>query len=437
MKNLTLSIFTLLVISTTLVSCKPKATANENKETTKTGQYATLKDRSGVLAATEEWKMVKEKYVDLISKIKSNPDDTKSKLFLAQLFMQEARITGEHPYYYPATLVILDDILKKEPKSFEALAFKASVMLSLHHFAEALEIGAKAKEINDNNGFIYGVLVDANVELGQYEEAVRMSDSMQAIRPGLEAYARASYLREIYGKNNDAIDAMKMAYKAGLPGTEEAAWTGYTLACLFENTGDLKNAENLYNEILIARPSYAFAVAGLGRVATARKSYDTALMMLEKAANMMPEYSFYEDMAEVYTAMGNKEKATELNKKIIGMLGEDAAKGHYADMDLALTYLKLGDVENALKHAKTEYDRRPENIDVNSTMAWVLYTKGDYATAQKHIKTAMKTGKQSAVLLCRAGIIEKAAGNAKQGQEWIAKALKINPNLPTELMEKI
>jgi tetratricopeptide (TPR) repeat protein len=213
------------------------ACSNQKKlETKSNATFLPLKERNKALAEAADWASIKSKATALFQNIKSDSMDLKSKLLLAQLYMQEARITGEHPYYYPATLTILDDVLRHEPSNFEALAFKSSVLLSLHHFKEALEVGYQAKSINSNNGFIYGVLCDANVELGNYAEAVKMSDQMQTLRPGLESYSRASYLREIYGDNAGAIAAMKLAFEAGLAGSEEASWAGNTLAQLYLNT---------------------------------------------------------------------------------------------------------------------------------------------------------------------------------------------------------
>ncbi len=41
--------------------------------------------------------------------------------------------------------------------------------------------------------------MDANVELGNYDEAVKLADKMVEIRPDLRSYSRVSYLREIHG----------------------------------------------------------------------------------------------------------------------------------------------------------------------------------------------------------------------------------------------
>lgn len=418
------TIFIALLIAIT--SCN-SANKTNTKETTISFPFALLKERNAVLAKAGDWVSVQNKAHELCEKIKRDSNDIKSKLMLAQLYMQEARVTGEHPYYYPATLTILDNVLKQSPDNFEALAFKASVQLSLHHFSDALITGKKAQTINPDNAFIYGVLCDANVELGNYDEAVKMSDKMQSLRPGLESYSRASYLREIYGNNQGAIEAMKLAVQAGLPGSEEASWAGNTMSHLLENTGDLVHAEEISNIVLTQRPSYAFATDALGRIALAKGEYDKAIKYFESAIEGMPEFSFYENMAEAYAAKGNQAKSTEIYKSVLTMLNEDAQSGHYADLELANVYIKLGDYDNALKHAETEYKRRPANIDVNTVMAWVYYKKGNATEAKKYMDVALRTGTKNAMVLAKAAKIETALNNKKGGNTLMAQALKINP----------
>jgi len=425
-----------MVMAIAFSSClQNSSNTTENKSNAQV--FAPLKERNKELAALGDWGTVKAMANQLHEKILFDSNDLKSKVLLAQLYMKEARVTGEHPYYYPATLAILDNVLRHDDKYFEAIAFKASVLLSLHHFSEALAVGIKAKEVNPNNSFVYGILCDANVELGNYEEAVRMSDMMQTLRPGLESYSRASYLREIYGDNQGAIEAMKLAFEAGLPGSEEASWAGNTLSHLLENTNDLAHAEELAHIILEQRPSYAFATDALGRIEMAKGNYDKAIDYFKQAIEVMPEFSFYENMANAYKGIGDLEKANALYKEVVGMLDEDAKSGHYADLELAHVYLELGDVDNAFKYANIEYKRRPKNIDVNNTMAWIYYSKGNVIEAKKHMAIALRMGTQNAIMLARASIIEQAAGNASLAQEYINKSLKINKRLPFELSEKM
>ncbi len=403
MKKSFTSIGTLVAIIL-LVSCNFKV----EKQSDAGFGFSMLKERGEVLANAADWPGIKEKAMQLVENIKSDSSDLKSKLLLAQLYMQEARITGEHPYYYPATLRLLNNVLTHDSQNFEALAFKASVLLSLHHFSESLVVGNQAKAINDNNSFIYGVLCDANVELGNYEEAVKMSDKMQSIRPGLESYSRASYLREIYGDNAGAIEAMKLAFEAGLAGSEEASWAGNTLAQLYLNVGDYNHAEEVSKIILEQRPSYAFAINTLGEIDLARGDYAKAMASFDKAIQIMPEFSFYENKARLLELMGKIEESKSVYRNTITMLKEDASSGHYVDMDLAKIYLALNDSKQALKYARTEYQRRPMNIDVNQTMAWVQYKIGNQAEAKKYLKVAMRMGTKMPEFIENSGLVSQS-----------------------------
>src|SRR5204863_1062772 len=127
-------------------------------------------------------------------------------------------------------------------------------------FAEAKSLAEKAKSINPNNAYVYGVLVDANVELGNYQEAIAMSDKMQSLKPSLESYSRASYLREIFGDYNGAVQAMQMAVKAGVTGSESGEWARVTLGDIYLNMGKLDSAENEYKASLITRPNFPNAL---------------------------------------------------------------------------------------------------------------------------------------------------------------------------------
>ena len=268
-----------------------------------------LLERKGTLADATEWTKTKEKVAELKQKISKKPEDTKLRLQVATIFIAEQRITGEHHFYYTSIEKILDGILSLDPNNFEAKVYKASLRMSEHKFADAKKLAEEAKVINPNNAYVYGILVDANVELGNYAEAVEVSDKMQAIKPSLESYSRASYLREIYGDNNGAIEAMKLAVKAGLPGSEPQCWSRNILGDLFYNAGNYAEAESAYTENLNLRPSYAPSMAGMAKIETHKKNYTKAISLLDTASSIMQNNSFEEQKADVYSAMGDTKKA--------------------------------------------------------------------------------------------------------------------------------
>ncbi|MDB5236806.1 MAG: hypothetical protein JWR44_3799 [Hymenobacter sp.] len=399
-----------------------------------------LKERHGDMAMGGEWLNTKAAIEGLLAKLRTNPDDQKSRLLLAQAYMQEARVTGDHPYYDGAAMELLEDVLKAEPENFEALCCKASLCLTQHHFAQGLGIAQQAQKINPNSGFVYGLLTDANVEMGHYDEAVKMADKMNQVRPDLPAYARVSYLREIYGDMPGAIEAMDFAVKAGFNGLEQTEWTRVALGHLYEVSGDTARARGYYLMSLAVRPGYAYALAGLGRMAAARKDYATAIKQYQRARAMVKDYAFADELTDLYRLNGQPEESKKMAEESIDMLANAAKEadsneqmGHYADRELAYAYLKTNELDKALEHAKIEYARRPDNIDVNETMAWVLYKRGNFAEAQKYMQVARRTGSKNPVLLGRAGLILTKLGKTAEGQALLEQSLKTAPYLNPEL----
>ena len=399
-----------------------------------------LKERHGDLAAGGEWLNTKAAIQGLLAKLRTNSNDQKSRLLLAQAYMQEGRVTGDHTYYDAAAMKLLEEVLRAEPENFEAVACKATLCLTQHHFSQGLALAQQAQKLNPSSGFVYGLLTDANVELGNYGEAIKMADKMNQVRPDLSAYARVSYLREIHGDVPGAIDAMTMAVKAGVSGMEQTEWTRVALGHLYEVTGDLDRAQACYETSLLVRPAYAYALAGRGRVAAARQQYAAAIKDLQQARGLVKDYAFSDELVDLYRQSGQPGKADEMAKESIAMLAnaakqanEDEELGHYADRELAYAYLKTNELDKALEHAKIEYARRPDNIDVNETLAWVYFKRGEYAEAQKYMQVARRTNSQNPVLLGRAGLILTKLGKVAEGQALLEKSLRTAPYLNPEL----
>lgn len=365
-----------------------------------------LIERTGPLATAIEWTKTKEKVAELKEKITKKPEDTKLRLQAATIFITEQRITGEHHFYYAAIEKILNGVLSLDSNNFEAKVYKASLRMSQHQFADALKIAEEARAINPNNAYVYGILVDANVELGNYAEAVAVSDKMQALKPSLESYSRASYLREIYGDYNGSIEAMKLAVKAGLPGSEPQSWSRNVLGDLFYNVGNYKEAKAAYEENLILRPSYAPSMAGLAKIETLNKNYPRALALLDSANNIMQQNSFVEQKADVYAAMGDTAKAAAQYKEVQKLLISDAATpGHSVSLELTRSFIKTNQWDSAHKYGMMEYSVRPKNIDVNNELAWIAYNQKDMAKAKEYLKTALSTGSKNPELLKRSTVI--------------------------------
>ena len=426
-----------IAIAAILYSYNRKASENANK-------IYTLLPRKGVSKSDKEWEKVRNQSNVLLDALKQEPTDIKANLALAALFIQEARASGNHMYYDAAALKHINRVLAGDTSNFNALVFKSLIYLSQHHFAEGLQTAKKAQKINPYNAYVYGLMVDANVEMGNYDSAVANADKMVSVRPDLTSYSRISYVREILGDYPGAVEAMRMAVTAGGPGDENTEWTRVQLAQLYEKTNNFAKADTLYQSSLNLRPNYPFAIAGLGRVALAAKDYNKAIAYFERADSFIVDNSIKEELVDAYRLAGQQDKANKVADQLIESLTKDANAGnqdenigHYGDKELAYAYLKVNKVDKALDHAMLEYNRRPENIDVNETVAWVLYKKGDYAKALPYIKTALKTQSKNPILLSRAALIFSKAGDPKQAQALLQKTTISNPYVGFDLQKEL
>ncbi|MFT5601158.1 MAG: tetratricopeptide (TPR) repeat protein [Flavobacteriales bacterium] len=415
----------LVLTSMTMLSCGNTEEKQDNSETKKEAAPVKIKTSSALVFAEllnrdeklsqDEFEKIKSKFTANKNKFNKDNTDYTSLLKVVEVYIYEARVTGEHPHYYSAALTTLNWMLEQESsinkdQKFNALFYKSTVLLSQHKFNEALEIGELALAMNDKNSGIYGVLVDANVEIGNYEEAVKMSDKMMAMRPDLRSYSRVSYLREIYGDNAGAKQAMITAVKTGDPISEYTCWGLKTLGEIYESEGKLDSAATCYEITLERRANYPFGIAGLARIASKKGNTTEALKLYGEALAILPEIGFNIDVANLKKKEGTLVDEAATIAEIETMFQEDIESGHNMSLEYAgfLAEFK-GDYAQALTLAKEELVNRPKNIDVNKQIAFIYYKQGNMEEAQKHLTIAQATNKTDAEMKCLEGLITKDA----------------------------
>src|SRR5262249_47583609 len=152
--------------------------------------------------------------------------------------------------------------------------------------ALALRLGEKALELQPGTARHYGVIGDAEIELGRYGRAFSDFDTMNRLRPSLSSYARVSYGRELQGDTAGAIAAMRLAIAAATATTEPTAWTHVQLGKLYFNHGRLRDAEREFRFAVAVYPRYAYGLDALaaaqaagGRLPAAIASERTAVAL--------------------------------------------------------------------------------------------------------------------------------------------------------------
>lgn len=359
--------------------------------------------------------------------LRQNPNDAKTAAALGLGLLQRSRETADSSLYAQAEQAF-NTALRSEPEQLEALIGQGSLALSRHQFAEALTWGERARTAAPRLAAVYGILTDAYVELGRYDEAVVAAQQMVDIRPDLSSYSRVSYLRELYGDMPGAIEAMEFAVDAGAPGAENSSWTRVQLGNLHFGRGDLERAQEQFQITLAERPSYPYAEAGLARVLAAQGRLDEAARRYEAVVARLPLPEFAVALGELYEAMGRPNDATRLYDLVRAIQQLNAGAGVDVDMELALFDLDHGDNPTAaLAAARIAYERRP-SIYAADTLAWALSRAGEHEEAARHSVEALRLGTQDAAMLFRAGMIAYAGGDNATARTRLQAALDLNPH---------
>ena len=361
-----------------------------------------------------------------LAMIDKMPNVTDGYIRLAGIYIKKARETGDFSLNSKAQTAV-DKALEISPQDLSARKLQASLHLTFHRFAEGLEAGKELQKEFPDDAFVYGVLTDANAELGNYDAAVDAAQKMVDLKPNASSYARVGHIRSLYGDHKGAIEMLALAAQVTDPQAAEArAWCLVQLGDEYWKHGQFTESEKAYDQALEAFPNYYFALAGKGRARAALNDPQGAEQFLSDSQNRAPYVETIIFLGDLYSSEGNNEKAkqqydlVEVVEKKLGINNDQKRLALlWADHDTRL--------DEALDIANREYAVR-QDILTADTAAWCRYKSGDLQGATAAIDVAMKLKTNDARTLYHAAMIEKALGEKAKAKKLLESALKINPN---------
>ncbi|MBI3957428.1 MAG: tetratricopeptide repeat protein [Chloroflexi bacterium] len=363
--------------------------------------------------------------VRLQERLRAFPDDAAAYAGLGLAHLQQVREDGDASHYQQAEAAF-QTALARQPEQIDGLVGMGMLALARHDFAGSIPWAEAALVVNPYRAEAVGLLVDAYVELGRYAEAVETGQAMVDLRPGVGSYSRASYLRELYGDTNGAIDAMQMALDVAVPGAESWRWTAVQLGHLHFNRGDWAQADVYYQAALKSNALYPFALAGRGRVAAAQGDTDSAIRFYAQAVDRLPLPEFAIPLGDLYTLTGQSEQAAGQYGLVRVIQRLNQAAGMAVDMELALFEADYGDPATALQLARQAYTAR-SSIYAADVLAWALHRNGADDEAQRYSAESLRLGTQDALLHYHAGVIAHSLGDEIAARQHLHRALALNP----------
>lgn len=356
--------------------------------------------------------------------IDAAPDSPVGYIQLSSAYIRQARETGNADYNIKAEATI-DRALELDKSSVPARKLKATLMLSFHRFADGLEVAKKLQSELPDDPFVYGLLTDANNELGNYDEAVVAVQKMVDLKPNASSYGRVGHVRRLHGDIKGAIEAFKLAARMTDPVDREGqSWCLVEIGNTYWANGKYDDAERAYDEALANFPDYYLALAGKGRVFAARGKFAEAASFLERAQAKHLNLETIFLLSDVYVKLGDDEKARQ---QIAVAEGGEATLGTANDPHrVALFWADRGvNLDEAFRIAENDYAAQ-KDIHASDTLAWCLYKKGRFAEAKKLSLEARRLRTSDARILYHAGMIEKGLGNVSEARRLLGSALRLN-----------
>ena len=360
-------------------------------------------------------------------RLRDNPGDGNGYALLGLAYQQRARETGD-PSWYPRSERALRRALRLDHGDAVALGGLGSLALSRHRFRPALELGRRALRLVPGSARSLGVIGDALLELGRYRQAFAAFDRMARLKPNVAAYARISYARELLGRPDDAIAAMRLALQAAADQPEATAWTHVQLGKLYWSLGRVRAAAREYRSALAALPGYPYAFDGLAQVEAARGRLARAIALETRAVDAVPLPQFVAQLGDLYRARGQRAQASRRYGLIRVIERLLIANGVKTDLETALF-----DADHGLRPrltvtlARKAQAERP-SIDGDDVLGWALARGGRCDDALVYSRRALRLGTLDALKLFHRGMIERCAGNRATGDHYLRQALALNPH---------
>ncbi|WP_434599514.1 tetratricopeptide repeat protein [Streptomyces sp. A5-4] len=369
--------------------------------------------------------------------LKAQPKDATGWATLGAAYVEQARTSGD-PTRYPQAEKAFGRSLRLRPvdENDAALAGRAALAAARHDFKAALGHADRALRVNPYSERALSSRVDALVELGRYDEALRAVKLADWRRPGIPVSTRYAYVLELRGDAKGARRVLLRALDSAFS-PADIAYVATSLGQLAWTQGEYGPALGHFGKALRADPRYVPALEGRGRTYAAQGASKRALSDLEEVVRRYPLPGRLAALGELREAGGQREKAAEQYELIGAWTRLARANGVATDLESALVEADHGDAAQALKSARSEWSRR-RSVHTADALGWALHANGKHREALTYAKkaTAPSPGFRNASFLFHRGMIERALDDDKAARRDLAAALALNPGFsPTGARE--
>ena len=339
----------------------------------------------------------------------------------AERLLQRVRAT-EDPSFYRGVDRELAAARRLDPDNAAVALVQGELAMSRHNFREGLSCGRRALRLAPDTVRPLGLIADAQIELGRYEAAERTLQRLVELKPGISAYTRISYFRELHGDLDGAAKALRLAVSAAGSKPSDSVDVRTLLGHLELARGRTAAGEQILRDVLRQRPGHPKALDGLADVEMANGRPRAALARWRKLTAAVPSPHYATDVVELSLAFGLHAEAERAIDRVRALDRRLEAAGANVASEAAVFEADYGSPAKALALARRAYAEAPA-VQRADALGWALTRAGRPAEAIRYAREAMRLGTGEPMFLYHGAIAAKEAGRKPLARRWLRRLL--------------
>ncbi|MEO8193025.1 MAG: tetratricopeptide repeat protein [Gemmatimonadales bacterium] len=347
---------------------------------------------------------------------------------LAGLYVQRGRESGDESNYAEAEAYARRSVGLRTNRNGAAFVTLASALLTQHRFVEADSIATKLVSLEPDIPQYRSMLGEISLELGDYDRARSLFDSLRSQRTHLSIAPRLARWMELNGESDAA---RKLLYSAlaeakrrrDLP-REQLAWFHLRVGDIEMRSGRLRGARSEFEAGLHAAPGDYRLLAAMSRLEAVQGHPSAAIDFGERSMAIKLDPATLGTIGDAWAQLGDTAQAEDYFKTMeVAVAGQPGAYHRAWSLFLLDHDRRVGEV---LANVGFELETR-RDIYGYDLLAWALHKSGRNAEARDAMAMALRMGTQDAMLFYHAGMIERGLGDKPRARHYLERALAINP----------
>jgi tetratricopeptide (TPR) repeat protein len=417
----------LIILSILLFKCSEKKEMVVNS--TDYEIYLTSTPNQALAKVNEELSFWKNRLVE-------SPNSKTNLLRIAGLYSGRFQLNGKVEDLYRSdsiyNLILASATLGKD-NIYRSLAANN---ITKHEFRQARTNLQEALAIGDGKASSYLMLVDVNLELGDYPGAELILKSFTN-KKSFAYLIRDAKIKDHQGDLDSAIILMEHAVDRIKENKSLFTWTMSNLGDMYGHASRISESYQAYLEVLKQDPDYDHALKGIAWIAFV---HDRNTQEAKRILNFIDTRKATPDMHLMLAEIAEVENDAREKKKQLELFTNEARNSKYGGMyNTYLAKLEAEEFSNpqtAISIAEQEIQNRPTPLSYD-LLAWGLFHKGEYREALEIANKNVLNRTYEPVALYHMAMIYKSNGLEKEARNYFEQASESSFELGPTISKRI